>query len=435
MEVPIYIRKAARGMTEQVSCDCLFYPPFLLIAVIWTIFLLVGTLFYTYHENYGWALGTYYAVNVGFNIGWNWEIEESDDSKIFSLFYLVTGFFLLALLVVFISEVSLNRERRYKHFVRYIEYLEYEEEVKAGLAEPESFGDTCNRWAIQNYVTLALCAILFLWVVVGVIWSCLVLEWSVLDGLYFSLSSLSAGGMYSLPDDTPEYVYGVTAVYAAVGIPVMILTFGFIAASLVLPLTYYEQFLTLHDKVSSEEISGMFRLMERGGLDYVHSPTLPRRQRRNKEAEALLKKSDRSGLAGKEEDTQDWRDSQRAGAGDATIESSRLSSDSLASQQSGFSAPGTQSGTAGKDLDATSYVLLMTLRMKLIDNAFASYLLKVRTCYPLPPLTPTPLEGDFVIIPAALRAVHKAFPVAYSDAPPPPPNAHTRHNHRNTGNT
>ena len=396
MEVPIYIRKTARGMTEQVSCACLFYPPFLLIAVIWTIFLLSGTLFYNYHENYGWAMGTYYAVNVGFNIGWNWQTEESEESKIFSVFYLVMGFFLLALLVVFISEVSLNRERRYKHFVRYIEYLEYEEEVKAGLAEPETFGDTCNRWAVQNYVTLTFCAILLLWVVVGVIWSCLVLDWSVLDGLYFSLSSLSAGGMYSIPDGSAEWIYGMAAVYAAIGIPVMILTFGFVAASLVLPLTYYEQFLTLHDRVTGEEISGMLKLMDRGALDYVPSPTLPRRRQKREEAEALLKKKDKGGLADKEEDTPDWR----ARPSDVTIsmENSLPSSDSLAGHTSGNPTPGTpgkDSGVKGKDLDATSYVLLMVLRMKLIDNAFASYLLKVTpnplTPYPLPP-TPYPLR-------------------------------------------
>ena len=46
-------------------------------------------------------------------------------------------------------------------------------------------------------------------------------EWSFIEGLYFAVSSLSTGGHYSLPDNTPEWQYGLTGFYAALGVPIM----------------------------------------------------------------------------------------------------------------------------------------------------------------------------------------------------------------------
>ena len=100
---------------------------------------------------------------------------------------------------------------------------------RSNLGEAELADEVRN----QGVATLAVFAAWLLYVGVGVIWSCLVLDWNVLDGFYFALSSLSAGGMFSIPDGTAEYVYGVAGIYTAVGIPLMVLAFG-LAASFVL---------------------------------------------------------------------------------------------------------------------------------------------------------------------------------------------------------
>ena len=178
-----------------------------LIAVLYSTFLLVGTLFYTYYEGYGWSKGHFYAVNVGMNIGWGWTEEESDGSKAFSIIYLLVGFTLLALFVVIIGEQTYSGEQRRKALVRHLEYVELQREVEAGLVQPESLGQQLLRFFRQHTIPLHLFVAWLLYVAVGVIWSTLVVEeFSVLDGFYFILSSLSAGGMYSLPDDSPEYL-------------------------------------------------------------------------------------------------------------------------------------------------------------------------------------------------------------------------------------
>ena len=125
-----------------------------LISIAYAIFLLVGTSFYAVSEGYGWSKGHFYAVNVGLNIGWNWDEEESDGSKTFSIFYFLTGYTALALFVVFIGEQTYSGERRRKALVRHLECVELQREVEAGLAQPESFFQACLRILRQHAIPL-----------------------------------------------------------------------------------------------------------------------------------------------------------------------------------------------------------------------------------------------------------------------------------------
>jgi hypothetical protein len=59
---------------------------------IWLIWLTVGTAFYgTVDFDGNYAKGFYYAVNVGYSIGWGVLHDQTDSSKLFSVFYLVIG--------------------------------------------------------------------------------------------------------------------------------------------------------------------------------------------------------------------------------------------------------------------------------------------------------------------------------------------------------
>lgn len=184
------------------------------VTTIWAVFLLIGTVFYAYYEDYGWSKGHYYAVNVGLNIGWNWSLEESDGSKVFSILYLLLGYFLISCFVVFVGDMVISR---------------------AGRLDGET-NKNDSEVGGQLSIILQIVAAWLLYVSVGVIWSTQLLGWSVLDGFYFSLSSLSAGGMYSIPDGTDDYVYGVAGIYTAIGIPLMVLTFGLLASWLLFPI-------------------------------------------------------------------------------------------------------------------------------------------------------------------------------------------------------
>jgi hypothetical protein len=54
-------------------------------------------------------------------------------------------------------------------------------------------------------------------------------EFSFVNALYFAVSSLSTGGLYALPHQ-PDWVYGITGVYAALGVPVMAMAMGTLAS-------------------------------------------------------------------------------------------------------------------------------------------------------------------------------------------------------------
>jgi hypothetical protein len=53
------------------------------------------------------------------------------------------------------------------------------------------------------------------------------------DALYFAVSSLSTGGLLALPNDSPSWYFGLVAVLAAVGVPVMGIAMGQIASLLI----------------------------------------------------------------------------------------------------------------------------------------------------------------------------------------------------------
>lgn len=60
-----------------------------------------------------------------------------------------------------------------------------------------------------------------------------VIGWDPIQGLYFAFSSLSTGGNHGIPLDSPDYVFFIVGLWASLGVPVMGLAMGSIAASVV----------------------------------------------------------------------------------------------------------------------------------------------------------------------------------------------------------
>ena len=55
-------------------------------------------------------------------------------------------------------------------------------------------------------------------------------KWSFVNAFYFAISSLSTGGHFALPSGQEDWVYAITGVYAALGIPVMALAMATMAS-------------------------------------------------------------------------------------------------------------------------------------------------------------------------------------------------------------
>jgi len=228
---------------------------------VWSSFILIGTAFYAYYDNYNWNKGVFFAVNVGFNIGWNWNVDESQDSEVFSIFYLLIGFFLLTLAIVYIGEVAI--EKRSKWLALYMSSRMDTRLREQGLMAPSGCNDDAHAFASTHYVTISFTLALFVWVLLGTAWSCFCVGWTFVDGLYFALSSLTAGGMKSLPDDSPDWFYGFTGVYAAIGIPLMALSVGLIAAAIILHASYAAIFDSLLQTVSKTDLKLLRSIEER----------------------------------------------------------------------------------------------------------------------------------------------------------------------------
>ena len=101
----------------------------------------------------------------------------------------------------------------------------------------EEAGDTEGYWDdIQAFFTvygprLKIHLIFLLWVVIGVLWSCLAAKWPVIQGFYFAVSSLTTGGLWPIPEGSPAWHYAFTAFYVVAGVPVMAISLGMIANS------------------------------------------------------------------------------------------------------------------------------------------------------------------------------------------------------------
>ena len=68
--------------------------------------------------------------------------------------------------------------------------------------------------------------LLLVWIILGVSWSCLRFDWPLVDGIFFTISTLSTGGLLPLPEDRKEYDLAFVAVYMSIGIPLFALSMG-----------------------------------------------------------------------------------------------------------------------------------------------------------------------------------------------------------------
>ena len=86
---------------------------------------------------------------------------------------------------------------------------------------------------IKYYVPKARLHILmcmFVWF--GIVLTCSSVGWPFLSGLYFSVSALTTGGLFPLPEDTEKWMYGVVGVMVSVGAPVVAVSVSLLASAI-----------------------------------------------------------------------------------------------------------------------------------------------------------------------------------------------------------
>ena len=165
------------------------------------------------------------AVNCGYSIGWG-DILEGTGSQTFSVFYVLCGSsFVAAALGFFAQGIIADRDNWYTNELQKANFEQKMEDHKGEMHW------LFVHWCIYHWIEVRA---IVLWVVVIAVATIMAMilnpEWPFITALYFSVSSLSTGGLASIPAESPDWYYGMVGVYAALGVPVMAVAMATLAA-------------------------------------------------------------------------------------------------------------------------------------------------------------------------------------------------------------
>ena len=186
--------------------------------VLWFFWLVIGSSFYAYapESNLGLLVGFYQALNIGYSIGFGYPTEHPNNYLLFSTWYVLVGAsFVGAALGFFAEKISKDNET---WFTR----LEKQKKIEAALKAKET-ALMANIHAWIRHCSSALKA-LSVWlgiIAVMIAYSMIIIKWPFSEALYFAVSSLSTGGHWAIPNDSPDWLFGLTGLFLMVGVPVM----------------------------------------------------------------------------------------------------------------------------------------------------------------------------------------------------------------------
>mmetsp|Transcript_30508 Transcript_30508/g.65723 ORF Transcript_30508/g.65723 Transcript_30508/m.65723 type:complete len:333 (+) Transcript_30508:92-1090(+) len=217
-------------------------------AALWVLWLLTGTLFYCYELELGWGKGFYMAVNVGYSIGWGYPAENHNGSRLFSTAYVLLGASAVAASLGYFAQSMIDSSQDW-----YAAALA-EEKLKTASKYQRMFA-----WYEVNCNVVHIIALWLVWIAVLVLFSMVTIKWNFTEALLFAVSSLSTGGLWKIPDDSPEWYFGFVGAMSALGVPLMGLAMASIAAMVITIGDPDEAKNTIAKKVTMEELKMMHK--------------------------------------------------------------------------------------------------------------------------------------------------------------------------------
>jgi hypothetical protein len=169
--------------------------------IAWLVWLLVGTIFYANVDfNGNYYKGFYFSVNVGYSIGWGVLHEYHQSSKVFSIFFLFIGAVAISRwLAYLISTAIYDKENAFEN-------LDLHRNIELNCKLTGRLKTICVFITI-HWGKLFIVYVWVLFLTFGAIFSCLTIGWSATDGVYYSISSMSTGGLNGIPVDSPDYLF------------------------------------------------------------------------------------------------------------------------------------------------------------------------------------------------------------------------------------
>ncbi|CAB9514833.1 expressed unknown protein [Seminavis robusta] len=187
-----------------------------IFAILWFVWVFVGTIFFALapQSDLGWVKGFYMAINVGYSIGFGYPAETNLNYLYFSSFYVLVGSsFVAVALGFFADKISEDHDN---WFTNLIQQKDYEEAFKGGGSFASKTG------AIFDFYAPTVRAVSVWLIALGIMISYSMLEigWSYAEAQYFAIGTLSTGGLWRIPDDSSSWMFGVTGVFAMLGVPI-----------------------------------------------------------------------------------------------------------------------------------------------------------------------------------------------------------------------
>jgi hypothetical protein len=182
--------------------------------LLFALFVFIGTVFYTYFDSYGWAVGLYYAVGMAFQLGFTYGSGETTDSQVFTIFYMTVGAIAFEVITVFFAKLCISYRQKWHATPLSKVILERHDDEPYCLFPSwtylvDEFRDLVNI----SLVAIALFGI-------GIWYSVSYLEYDIVYSLYFVVSTVMGVGVVDLSIDNSKNAFTLTAVYSMVSVMV-----------------------------------------------------------------------------------------------------------------------------------------------------------------------------------------------------------------------
>lgn len=193
-------------------------------AIAWALWVLMGTLVYAninFDGNY--AIGFYYSISIGYSIGWGVFHDKSTPCKVFSIIYILIGATFVTRWISYLIERSVSESNSSHEKYRVRQHIRSTSKLTGVVLD-------IYVYLVVNYSRLFMIYVWCVYVFFGTSWSCAVIRWPFIDGLYYAVSSMSTAGAWGVPHDSPDYVFAVTGLFTAFGAPIMGIALGDVAS-------------------------------------------------------------------------------------------------------------------------------------------------------------------------------------------------------------
>jgi hypothetical protein len=207
---------------KEELCKAFMSRPFL-YSLMWVVWLITGTVYYSLRLRLTVSKGFYQSVNVGYSVGWGDIAENASETQLFSTIYVCIGASFVGAGLGFFAESVVADVDNW--------YINAQQEALYDLRQERTTSWIMKAvyWFAFHWEKVRAILLWLAFIIVGTAVACDINGWSFATGLYFSTSSLSTGGLVALPPDSSDWAYGLLGLYGAVGIPLMALAMGTLA--------------------------------------------------------------------------------------------------------------------------------------------------------------------------------------------------------------